>query len=928
MIIQLNVCRKNIVLIYKKNLEFQMVTPLYKALKENGTTFYAFPGAAEDISAAYQNSNYKMYFSKYILLNFPAQNLSNPAGTQSENIYWNFDTFNSLTVVQPEAFADKVVESLRNYVANHEVTIRESRLNNTEYYYDHTALETTTEKIFFKWCKNLGLIDFDVAIAQDEFEDGLPEFEAASVDESFFKEFLWKERSTEVFGIVQFESDGTYITLTINGISNFREGDVIIIDGVDNLAVSQVFWPSEWQGSIKLSVTDVSIDGNDNHVITTDYLDASLNTETADLSNATARLDYHRLVQYIGEINGVSNVQEANKAYTEVFAHVPDHTGQTPDILFRTKFDVNYKPGLIFPIIPNQYQPEIIGAELFSSPIVSNPQNYPGGYYGDFDTEDFTYLTENGDSVRRSGSYFGLSGNVNAPVIDGSSIDGISVDFDTRHYTKMNLNFQTITNFDTFNALEINGQPPTDFEFNAILWYYDVVDQNNVSTTNLYGISFLDHPDNNPRNEEVGIRFPPFRKLVTNGLQDGTAYQFALNLNFNIIHENPVEAYNPEALNSLFSMSLYNEAMRRLSTINDSFLEIIAEHSRLREDIDRLRQLLYTQTDFQQIRSRLDNLDRLLRLYSTNQLISSDSIEVVTNPLSEFAGLQLRIIEPSLNSIETYFTSEMFLGNQVVPVNVTVDTNKDILIRVINNDEVEVEIADNNNLKVLIGRDLAYRQSMEFRITGSEFSKTNKKLDIFIRAQSVTQPAFDVTGQPVTAPVDNPLIETILLSDIDLPIFYNNSTSTANSAKNWKSFDFEIDFDKSITVDSNYLTQISLQGNPYIIKNSIKPGDCFVLNNLFVGTSSVYDFSGQYFIDSVGATNSQIIVDMSMNSDFVNFIGDEVPYVLHTATSTLLSNQPYFSLNKGKSIKITRVSALELIPVDEKYHIEVRDYDY
>ena len=40
-------------------------TPLYKKLKANGTSFYAFPGAAEDISAAYQNSNYKMYFSKY-----------------------------------------------------------------------------------------------------------------------------------------------------------------------------------------------------------------------------------------------------------------------------------------------------------------------------------------------------------------------------------------------------------------------------------------------------------------------------------------------------------------------------------------------------------------------------------------------------------------------------------------------------------------------------------------------------------------------------------------------------------------------------------------------------------------------------------------------------------------------------------------------
>jgi hypothetical protein len=83
-------------------------------------------------------------------------------------------------------------------------------------------------------------------------------------------------------------------------------------------------------------------------------------------SNGKAELVYNRLVQYIGEINGVSNVQEANRS-TEVYAHVPDHTGQTPDILFRTMTDVNYKPNLTFPIIPSQYQPEIIGAESLTS---------------------------------------------------------------------------------------------------------------------------------------------------------------------------------------------------------------------------------------------------------------------------------------------------------------------------------------------------------------------------------------------------------------------------------------------------------------------------------------------------------------------------------------------------------------------------------
>ena len=135
-------------------------TPLYKGLKSNGTTFYAFPGAAEDISASYQNANYKMYFSKYALLNFPSQNLS--VGTQSKPIYFDFESSfrKSVNATPPADFSSQIVESLRNYVANQEIVIRESRLNNTKYYYDTNALETTSEKLFFKWCKKLNVIDF------------------------------------------------------------------------------------------------------------------------------------------------------------------------------------------------------------------------------------------------------------------------------------------------------------------------------------------------------------------------------------------------------------------------------------------------------------------------------------------------------------------------------------------------------------------------------------------------------------------------------------------------------------------------------------------------------------------------------------------------------------------------------------------------
>jgi hypothetical protein len=40
------------------------------------------PSAAEDISASQMNTNYKMYFSKYVLINLPAQNL-NPGSNTS-----------------------------------------------------------------------------------------------------------------------------------------------------------------------------------------------------------------------------------------------------------------------------------------------------------------------------------------------------------------------------------------------------------------------------------------------------------------------------------------------------------------------------------------------------------------------------------------------------------------------------------------------------------------------------------------------------------------------------------------------------------------------------------------------------------------------------------------------------------------------------
>lgn len=899
-------------------------TPLYKSLKTNGTTFYAFPGAAEDITSSYQNTNYKMYFSKYVLLNLPKQNINTGAGNNP--VYFDFEnSFIKSTNATPAlTFNEQIVESLRNYVANHEVVIRESRLNSKNYFYNTNALETTSEKIFWKWCKKLKLIDFEPAIPDDEYFSGLNDFARRNInDDSYFPEYLWKEREVVDWDAIAFYQSGEpeytsipKLEIEFSGQVNFKTGDLVNIYNVSNSSIYGMDYVgvyglsgSQTINGVNATVLKVVPAGATQGQKVVFDIDTTLPYTLDD--SAQVRLVYSRLVQYVGEVNGVSNVNEANRSYTEIYAHIPDHTGQTPDILFRTMTDVNYKPNITFPIIPSQYQPEIMGAEFFSSPIVNTPQNYPGSYFGQFDTLNFTYETANGDEFRRSGNYYGVFGDINNPVTNGSTIDGLSLDFNTSHYVKMNIPGRFVTNFDQFNALPINSEPPSSFEFNAILWYYTVEDSSTGnSRTNLYGITFLDNPDNNPIEDEVGLRFPPYKKLVANGQQDGTSYAFSLLLNFNIINENPVATYNPESVNSLFSMNLFNEAMRRLASTNDSFVKLLADQSNLQQEINNLKGLLYSQTDVSTINSKIKNLEDLLRLYSTAQIQSSESISVTTISGAP-PRIELNNVDPTYNSIDNLKTTDMYNSQGIVPINLVVPTNKSFLVNITNNDEVEIDLPGNDNLTLMISKDLSLYQSMDVVLTANEFASQNKKLDIFISTTS------DSTSE---IPV-----ESLLIGGIDLPVFYNTTTQLQNSAYLWKDFKFDIDFNQPMRLLNDNKLEVPIDGNKIMKTNSIKVGDCLYMNNLFIGTASIYDLSGQYLVESNGGvTSSYITLDISTNSNFVAF-GDSqsLPLTIHGTSSTLLSNSPYFSLNKGKRMKITRISNSNVLK--ERYQIQVQE---
>ena len=879
------------------------MVPLYKKMKSAGTTMYCFCSAAEDISAAYQNSNYKMYFSKYTLLNFPKQNLS--SGTNSNPIYWDFENAFQRSVFSTLAtsYQDQLVESLRNYVANYEVTIKESRLNNTEYYYDNTVINTPTEKVFWKWCEKLGLIDFEQANPGDQYFDNLQEFERANLnDDTYFPEILWQERQVIDWSAVRFYDFGGNLAVEFEATTNFRVGDVIEFNDISNIYLTSLngirltvesLIPAGMTQGQKIVTDNTTIYGSGNEIET----------------EGSGKLVYNRLVQYIGEVNGINNVQEANRSYTEVYAHIPDHTGQTPDILFRSKYDSNYKPNMVFPILPSQYQPEILGAEIYTNPIVSSPQNYPGNYYGQFDTEDFTYETSTGDSLRRSGDYFGISGDINSFVVNGSTLDGITLDFDTSHYVKMNIIGQEISNFDQFNAMEVNNQPPSDFEFNAILWYYTVEDINGNKSDNLYGISFVDNPDNNPVVSEIGLRIPVFKKLAATNFQDGISYAFSLNLSFNISNDNPQDTYNPQAINSLFSFNLFNQAMTRLASVNDSFSNIISSQGALEMDIMNMKQLLYSQSDFQAINRKIGNLENLLKLYSTMQIADSDSIFVELDNSISPPRLTLKNKDATYHQITNVLTSDMYDVSGIIPYVVNVPERKNMLIFIENNDSINFSLSNNDKLTIVLDRDLDYKQSCDIVIDALSTASENKQLEIYIRYKY---------GSQNSTPVETKIINTI-----DLPIYLNSVTQLPNSANNWNSINFDIDISRNIQLNIGNILEVPIDSNSNLVYNSFKSGDTLQIKDFVVGTSSLIDFSGQYTIDSVGLTNSYIYMDIGSNIEIVNYgASSSLPLVFNSDSGYLLSNIPYFELNKGVKYKITRISESDSDSIEERYLIE------
>ncbi|NBP59031.1 hypothetical protein EBU71_21280, partial [bacterium] len=267
--------------------------------------------------------------------------------------------------------------------------------------------------------------------------------------------------------------------------------------------------------------------------------------------------------------------------------------------------------------------------------------------------------------------------------------------------------------------------------------------------------------------------------------------------------------------------------------------------------------------------------------------------------------------------IDQILTTSLWNVSGVIPYTVNVPDNKNFLVLVENNDVTNFTLPDNDKLTIVIDRDLDFRQSMDLVITADDFATENKQIEIFLNYR---------LGGEQNAPV-----LTKILGPIDLPVYYNSVTGVANTAKRLKALNFEIDLDKPFQLNGGGILEVPVVGSGNLVNNSFKAGDQIVLDDFVIGTSSGYNFSGQYRIDSVGASNSVIYLDVNGNAELMaygasgsNIVsgGFPLPFNATQSYDYLLANKPSLELNKGYKWRVTRVDQLFSTSIQDRYLIE------
>ena len=329
---------------------------------------------------------------------------------------------------------------------------------------------------------------------------------------------------------------------------------------------------------------------------------------------------YQPVVRYLGEIDIVNNVEKAGEAYTELYINIPTEVGNTPTILFDCIEDNNYEPSLAI-----QGQSEFIegrnaatvhpqGLDIRAYYDVDNAITYtdpnanwmnepqPTTTNDAYFTEPVTFQDPTSVDIKKYPADYGSPAGFTGVAYRRSKLDGITLDWNANDYEQITNN-SNISTIPQFNGTDLSG----NFEFNAVLVYYDLVDLNNPdnTVTNLYGILLLDNIT--PTTDGGYIqRYPKYKPNKVTG-QNGNSFGFKINLRFDASPgttgiDTIVNDYNT------FSMGLFSDATAQLQESAKIFQRQQLEISELDQKVQGLENQISSVSSVQFLQDQVNNL--------------------------------------------------------------------------------------------------------------------------------------------------------------------------------------------------------------------------------------------------------------------------------------------------------------------------------
>lgn len=313
----------------------------------------------------------------------------------------------------------------------------------------------------------------------------------------------------------------------------------------------------------------------------------------------------NRVVQYLGDIDVINQVELGGDSFTELYLHIPSQVGNTPNVIFKQEFDDNFSGDV------NVGIEHIIGRENDFNQYGKDANGLnPFEAIYDRDVNNLYTIYDNNDA--EFGHFSGLG-------IDWNADDYYAITNDTT---------------DTINTIADFNSKGGNFEFNTVLIYYDLVNKTTgEKTTNLYGFMFLeeitdikvqsnsetDSTDNTGDKVRQGYiqRYPKYKQgSKTYNDKDGTynptnvngnAFGLKVNLKIDTVPDSCgvdtiVNEYNT------YSMTLFADAMAKLQDANSTFYEQQNEIANIQERLDDVENIVANTVRYNALKQEVDEI--------------------------------------------------------------------------------------------------------------------------------------------------------------------------------------------------------------------------------------------------------------------------------------------------------------------------------